>query len=127
MREPLLKDIKTLEALLETAHEEPVGERLASLLRELPRRCYAPATVTSSKCLLGRPEPYVLPDGRQSVRLKEMDPARRTFTGPRHDIDGLEETIENPSEGFNGGQLRWDAVCAIKNVISYNCNEIEGL
>lgn len=128
MREPLLKDIEAVKALMEKARSEDVGERLAAVLKDIVRNSYADATATTSDTLIGRPEIYVRPaDGIRSVRFKLMDPRTRSFTGPRVDIDALGDTIRNPGEEFNAGQLRWDALCSIKNMLIYNCNEIEGL
>lgn len=127
MREPTLEDIAAVAAILEKAKDEPVGAALAEALKDICRKSYNEASVTSSDCVLGRPETYVRRDGTPSVQMKVRNPRTRSFTGPRYDIDELEKTITNPVPGFDGGQLRWDAVCSIKNMLTLNCNEIPNL
>ncbi len=124
MREATIDDINKVAALLERARTENVGPALAAILANIDKKCYHDATVTSYDDVLGRPDTYVRDDGTPSVRFKKMNKAIRTFTGQRVDIDDLASTIPEGNTEMDPGQLRWDAVNAIRSHMSYNCNEV---
>ena len=122
-----MKDIQDIEDIMQKAKERPIGNELAQLLGEICPRSYNKAMATASHTVIGRPEVYRRSDGTTSVLFKERHPVTRGFIGPRHDIDELDCLVDNPTKSFDGAQLRWDAVCAIKNMLQYNCDEIPEL
>ena len=124
MREATLKDIESVAALLERSRTEEIGPELAKILVDIYKKFYNDATVTSYDDILGRPDIYMRPDGTLSVRFKIWNKATRTFTGARVDIDSLASTIPEGNTDMDPGQLRWDAVNAIRSHMSYNCNEV---
>lgn len=126
MREPLLKDLEPLKAIRDEAKGGPVGARLAAVLKDILPAAYNDAVVVSDTAL-GRPGVYARRDGTLSVQFKELRRETRTYTGRRIDIDDLGETITNPTPDFDAGQIRWDAVSAILNMITMNINEIPDL
>lgn len=115
MRGPELQDIEKVRRLLENLPAEDAGGRLAALLEGVAPRFYNDAVIVAGDRRLGRPGIYNKNDGGRSFAFREEDPQRRTYTGPRRFLDDLP------------AQLQWDAVCAVRNMLQLNCNEIPDL
>ena len=114
MRKPTLEDIAAVRKLLAVAKDEPVGERLADILKNINREDYIESYCVIAN-MYSKPEIKVAQDGHKFIELTVMNVVTKKEFKRKKNLDKLKP------------QFRWDFVCNVWNVLRDNTDEIPDL
>jgi len=110
MRTPTLQDITTARAIMNEAHDRPIGERLYELLLDIEPRCYNKAEIVVRDFVVN-PTPAVTDKGKKTVYVfSKLSDTGKICPVPV-DIDDLSP------------QFRWDMACQIWNKLRDNSDD----
>lgn len=88
MREPNIKDLAAVAAVMEDAAEEAVGSRLYTILAEINPKAYSDAAIPAQDYIVN-PTPYITEQGKKTMAVYTMFRDTGKIHSKGEDIDNL--------------------------------------